>query len=134
MTTTPTPASASKPSEPSRVVPGTWKPTAAGILMMIAGITAIVGEAIYLASGDLGVFAGIPFVESSASLNGALFATGAIAIVGGVFAILRKIWWLAIVGVVFSMFFTIWPVLVIGLISIALVATSRREFKRTKFG
>ncbi len=131
---TTTPASASKPSQPSKVVPATWKPVAAGILMMIAGITAIVGETIYLASGDLGVFEGIPIVESSASLNGILFATGAIAIVAGVFAILRRIWWLVIVGVVFSMFFTIWPVLVVGLISIALIAMSRREFKRTKIG
>jgi membrane-bound ClpP family serine protease len=122
MTTTPTPASASKPSEPSKVLPRTWKPMVAGILMIIAGITAIVAEIIYSASGDLGVFAEIPLVESSASLG------------GGIFAILRKVWWLTIVGVIFSMFFTIWQVLVMGIISIILIATSRREFKRTKFG
>ena len=134
MTTTPTPASVSKPSEPPKVVPRTWKPMVAGILIIIAGITAIVAQIIYLASGDLGVFADMPLVESSASLNGALFATGAIAIVGGVFALLRRIWWLAIVGVIFSMFFTIWQLLVMGIISIILIAISRREFERTKFG
>lgn len=134
MTTTQTPTPASKPSEPSKVLPRTWKPMVAGILMIIAGITAIVAEIIYSASGDLGVFAEIPLVESSASLGGGLYATGAIAIVGGIFAILRKVWWITIVGVIFSMFFTIWQVLVMGIISIILIATSRREFKRTKIG
>jgi hypothetical protein len=134
MTTTPTPASDSKPSEPSKVLPKTWKPVVAGILMIIAGITAIVAEIIYAASGDLGVFAGIPLVESSASLGGGLYATGAIAIVGGIFAILRKVYWITIVGVICSMFFTIWQVLVMGIISIILIAVSRREFKRTKIG
>jgi hypothetical protein len=112
----------------------TWKPTTAGILIIIAGITATVAEIIYLTSGDLGIFAGVPFVESSANLKGALFATGLIAIAGGICALLRKIWWATIVGVVFSMAFTIWPVLVSGLVSIFLIATSRVEFKRTKFG
>jgi hypothetical protein len=82
----------------------------------------------------LGVFSEIPLVESSASLGGGLFATGATAIVGGIFAILRKVWWITIVGVIFSMFFTIWQVLVMGIISIILIATSKREFKRTKIG
>ena len=134
MTTTPTPASDSKPSEPSKALPKTWKPVVAGILMIIAGITAIVAEIIYAASGDLGVFAGIPLVESSASLGGGLYATGAIAIVGGIFAILRKVYWITIVGDICSMFFTIWQVLVMGIISIILIAVSRREFKRTKIG
>ena len=134
MTTTPTPASDSKPSETSKALPRTWKPVVAGILMIIAGITAIVAEIIYAASGDLGVFAGIPLVESSASLGGGLYATGAIAIVGGIFAMLRKVYWITIVGVICSMFFTIWQVLVMGIISIILIAISRREFKRTKIG
>jgi hypothetical protein len=114
--------------------PRTWKPPTAGILMIIAGITATVAEIIYYTAGDLGIFAGVPWVESSANLKGALFATGIIAIVGGIFTLRRLILWLAIVGVVCSMFLTIWPVLAIGIISILLIATSRREFKRTKFG
>ncbi len=112
----------------------TWKLTTAGILMIVAGITAIVAEIIYYASGDLGVFAGVPFVESSANLNGVLFATGLIAIVGGICSLQRRIFWLAVVGVACSMFFTIWPVLVIGIISILLLAASGREFKRTRIG
>jgi hypothetical protein len=102
--------------------------------MILAGITAIVAEIIYFASGDLGIFAGVPFVESSANLKGALLAAGLIAVVGGICTLQRRIFWLAVVGVVCSMFFTIWPVLVIGIISILLLAASRREFKRTRIG
>ena len=111
-----------------------WRPTTAGVLMIAAGITAVVAETIYFSSGDLGVFAGIPWGESSANLQGALLASGLIAIVGGIFTVRRMVWWMAIFGVVCSMFFTIWPVLAAGLVSILLIATSRREFKRTKFG
>ena len=134
MTTAQTPQPASKPSEPSKVLPKTWKPTTAGILIIIAGITAIVAEIINLSSGSLGIFAGVPLVESSASVGGGLIATGVIAIVGGAFTLFRKVFWLAVVGVICSMFFTIWPILVMGIISIILIATSRREFKRTKIG
>ena len=130
MTTTQTPNPQATPKPELR----TWKPTTAGILIIIAGIIALVAETIYITSGDLGIFAGVPFEESSANLKGALFATGAIAIVGGIFTLRRRVWWLAVVGVIFSMFFTIWPVLVIGIISILLLAASRLEFKRTKFG
>jgi hypothetical protein len=112
----------------------TWKTITAGILIILAGITAIVAEIIHLSSGDLGVFAGIPLVDYSASLGGGLFATAVIAIVGGIFTLLRKVFWLAVVGVVCSMFFTIWPVLVVGIISIILIAMSKREFKRTRIG
>ena len=134
MTTAQTPQPTSKPSEQSNALPGTWKPTIAGILIIIAGITAIVAEIIRLSSGGLGIFAGVPFVEFSGSLGGGLFATGVIAIVGGALTLLRKVFWLAVVGVICSMFFTIWPILIMGIISIILIATSRREFKRTKIG
>ncbi len=129
MKSTPTPA-----SSPSTTSHGTWKSTTSGILMIVAGITAIVAEIIYFTSGDLGILAGVPFGEYSANLGGALFASGLVAIVGGVCALQRRIFWLAVVGVVCSMFFTIWPVLVIGIISILLLAASRREFKRTRIG
>jgi len=129
MKSTPTPA-----SSPSTTSHGTWKSTTSGILMIVAGITAIVAQIIYLTSGGLGMFAGVPLVEYSANLGGALFASGLIAIVGGVCALQRRVFWLAVVGVVCSMFFTIWPVLVIGIISILLLAASRRDFKRTRIG
>ena len=123
-------------SAPETPEPGlrAWKSTTAGILIIIAGITAIVAEIIYFTSGGLGIFAGVPWVESSANLEGALFASGLVAIAGGICTLRRRIFWLAVVGVVCSMFFTIWPLLVVGIISILLLAASRREFKRTKIG
>ena len=110
----------------------TWKPTVAGTLIILSGIVALIAEIIYLSAGDLGVFAGMPWVGSSANPEWALLVTGIVAIIGGIFTLLRKIWWLAIVGVIFSMFFTIWPVLLAGLISIVLIAISRKEFKPLK--
>ena len=100
--------------------------------MILSGIIALIAEIIYLSSGDLGVFAGMPWIGSSANPEWALFVTGVVAIAGGIFALLRRIWWLAIVGVVFSMLFTIWPVLLAGLISIVLIAMSQKEFKPVK--
>jgi hypothetical protein len=125
MTTTPAPT----PPETAKAEPRTWKPTTAGILTIVMGAIALVAEIIYLTSGNFGIFAGIPFIEASANPNGVLFATSAIAIVGGIFALLRKIWWLAVVGAIFSMFFSLWPILVIGIISSILLALSRKEFK-----
>ena len=122
----------STPPDIPKPEPRTWKPTTAGILTIIAGVIAIVAETIYITSGTFGIFAGIPFIESSANPNGALFVTGAIAIAGGIFALRRRIWWLAIVGAICAMFFAIWPVLVTGVISNILLALSRLEFKRAK--
>jgi hypothetical protein len=104
-----TTAQTTSPAETPKPGLRTWKSTTAGILIIIAGITAIVAEIIYFTSGDLGIFAGVPWVESSANLKGALFASGLIAMVGGICTLRRRIFWLAVVGVVCSMFFTIWP-------------------------
>jgi hypothetical protein len=76
-----------------------WKPGTAGILMIVAGIPAIVAEIIYFTSGDLGIFVGVPIVESSANLKGALFTKGLIAIMGAICTLQTKILWLGVVGV-----------------------------------
>jgi hypothetical protein len=115
-------------------LPVSWRPATAGALMIIAGLTAVIADIIYFAAGDLGPFAGVPWAESSANPNGALLAAGLIAVAGGLFAMRRRIWWMTVVGVVCSMLLTIWPLLLAGLVSIFLIATSRREFARTRFG
>ena len=133
MTTTPNSENVPNSKENTGAAPRTWKPAAAGILIILAGILAIVADIIYLTTGSLGIFAGVPFIESSANpAGGILIITGIIGILGGVFALLRRIWWLTIIGVIFSMFFCIWPVLVMGIVSIILIATSRAEFRRIK--
>lgn len=125
---TTTPAAAPKETPPPQ--PRTWAPIIAGILIIIAGIVSLVAEIIYQISGDLGIFAGMPWVGSTANPGWLLFVTGVIAIAGGIFALLRESWWVAVVGVVFSMFFTIWPILAAGIISIFLLSISQKEFKR----
>jgi uncharacterized membrane protein HdeD (DUF308 family) len=111
--------------------PKTWIPMAAGTLTIIAGIVAIVAGIISLVTDSFGVFDGMPYINASANPQGILIATGAIAIMGGIFALRRRIWWLALVGAIFSLFFTIWPVLIIGGLAVILLAISMKEFKNS---
>ncbi len=87
MTTTQT----TTPPKTPKPEPRTWKLTTVGILTIIAGVIALVAETIYITSGTFSIFAGVPYIESSANPNGALFVTGAIAIVGGILALRKKI-------------------------------------------
>ena len=127
--TTPQTAPANKTSETQS---RTWKPMAAGILMIIIGLVTLVAEIINVSSGDFGTFAGIPFIESTLSPHWLLFATGIIGTAGGILALSRKIWWLVVVCLIISMLFPIWPVLVLGILTILCIATSSKEFKRVK--
>lgn len=118
----------------------TWKPTAAGILIIIAGILAIAMGALYMSLDvadfeDLGV--ALPPEFTAEDLAGlmdicgvVLFVFAIIAIIGGIFGIQRKHFGFAIAGGVFGLlgigFFLGSLLALVGLI---LVAISRREFQ-----
>jgi len=88
----------------------TKKPTAAGILSILAGVTELImGISLTLAEGG-------PF--------GLFVASGIIAVVGGVCALRRKKWGLALAGAICSL--VAFP---FGIPAIILVALSRGEFK-----
>ena len=69
----------------------TWKPTAAGILCIIAGIVGVIPGIAFAASFAGG--AGVPSI-----------VLGIIAIVGGIYALRRRRWGLALAGSICALF------------------------------
>ncbi len=116
----------------------TWKPTAAGILAIVAGG---VGAAEWIAVAVLGISVwGWLSLDSLADLRGilvALIATvitiGIVAVVGGIFALKRKRWGLALAGSICAIFsFVLIPVLVnvpLAIAAIVLVVLGKGEFE-----
>jgi len=100
----------------------TWKPVAAGVLMIIAG-------AFWGVGGGSGVFhdpfsAPFRWFFETGQLDPGLIVAGAVAIVGGVFALQRKLWPMALAGSILAL-----PCMgLFGLLSIIWVAQSRKEF------
>ena len=102
----------------------TWKPTAAGILSIISGTFIVwyrLSELIRIGSSLVGIMLGL------------------IAIVGGIFAIRRRVWGLALAGAICSIVpphpwgFLIWtPVL--GILAVVFVVSSKSEFSRASRG
>jgi hypothetical protein len=117
-TTTPPPAGGSQPA------PQTWMPMIAGILSIVAGvidflvglIVGAIGHAVSFITGiwGLGAF-GVPHI-----------ILGVIAVIGGVFALQRKVWVMALVGAICAL---MWPLSILGILSIIFVALSQKEFK-----
>jgi len=112
----------------------TWKPTTAGILCIISGAADIL-------LGILTVFAS-SFVMRSADLIGEEWVMdlvisvimvvgpiwivlGAVALVGGIFALKRRLWGLALAGSICALS----GVTVLGILAIVFVAMGRNEFE-----
>ncbi len=120
---TPNPNSDTAPTPPPEVKQ-TWMPTTAGILTILAG------------AGDLLLgLAAIAWARTFADFTGILgFAflgiphviIGIVAIIGGIFALQRRMWWLALVGAIFTL---MWPSCLLGILSIIFVSLSKKEFK-----
>jgi hypothetical protein len=106
----------------------TWMPTTAGILDIIAGSCGIIA-----ALGSVFVGGIIRFVPQAPTFLGPIFAAlsvpfaliGILAIVGGIYAMRRKIWGLALAGSIAALF----PYWFLGLTAIVLTALSKKEFK-----
>jgi TM2 domain-containing membrane protein YozV len=98
-------------------------PMAAGILSIVAGALALISGITALGAS---AFAGsIVFGFGLAGIPSIIFAI--VAIVGGVFAIQRKIWWLALVGSIFALLSTF----VLGIPAIIFTALSQKEFAKS---
>ena len=119
----------------------TWKPTTAGILNIVAGTMGIIGGIFLIAAGRVidqlgGIWAGaidVPaaVTEAIGVSPGVISALGAIplvfgiiALVGGVFALQRRIWGLALAGAILAMFISG----LLGILSIIFVSLGKREF------
>lgn len=99
----------------------TWKPLTAGVLMIIAGVLGISKGA----EAATGLFPSwFWWFSNVRHLDAGLIAAGIVAIIGGVFALQRKLWPMALAGAILT-FPCNW---LFGLLSLIWVAQSRKEF------
>ncbi|MGB5926134.1 MAG: hypothetical protein WBH01_08625 [Dehalococcoidia bacterium] len=112
----------------------TWKPTAAGILTIIAGFLGLlIAIALAVGLGIAGTLAGmIPGFPGAGFL--ALIAVPGIilsivAIVGGIYAMRRSLWGLALAGAICALLFTL-PFLgwILAILAIIFVSLGKSEF------
>ena len=100
-----------------------WMPTVAGILSIIAGaIGFFVGILVAAVGAAAGAGAGIFGLEA---IGAPLIAIGIVAIIGGVFALRKRIWGLALAGAICSLPCS-W---LLAIPAIVFIAMSKREFK-----
>ena len=104
----------------------TWKPLTGGILSIIAGALGILRGMVILVVG--GAIAGIekiaPLVpEILAAVAIPMIILGIVAIIGGIYALKRKMWGLALAGSICSL------VSVLGIPAIIFVAMGKDEFE-----
>jgi hypothetical protein len=105
----------------------TWKPTTAGILSIIAGVPAAGSGIIVALVGSTMAWADIvPLVPNILGIIAIpLMVLGVIAIVGGIFALQRKIWGLALAGAICALAS---PLSILGVLSIIFVVIGKDEF------
>ncbi|MBA7715374.1 hypothetical protein ES703_124415 [subsurface metagenome] len=89
----------------------TWKPTVAGVLDIVGGVIGILIGGVVLAD-DIGI--GIP-----------MCVVAIFAIIGGIFAIRRRIWGLALAGSICALLTTG----ILGTLAIIFVAMGKGEFE-----
>ena len=108
----------------------TWKPITAGILCIVAGALNLIGGITVAALGatltpfthSMGV-AGFMWLQLVAI---PLIVLGIVSVVGGVFALQRRIWGMAFAGAICALFPP--PIVVLGILAIIFLALSRQEF------
>ncbi len=118
----------------------TWKPTTAGILTIIAGglgigagawmtLAAIplgLGSAMAGAIKDLGIISGLlaGLAGVIGIIGAGLIGVGAVAVVGGIYALRRKTWGFALAGTILATICST-P---LGVLAIIFVSMGKREF------
>jgi len=106
---------------------GAWMPLTAGILDLVAGVpTLIIGILVATGFGWLGRFSDVAGVGITMSAMGVpLIIFAIIAIVGGVFAIRRRMWGLALAGSIFALFCA-W---ILGIPAIVFTVMGKKHFE-----
>jgi len=108
----------------------TWKPTTAGILSIVAGAFNLIAGIAIACVGAACLDPWTGYMGKTCLWFGAigapLIVIGIVAIVGGVFALRRRIWGLALAGAICALFPP--PVVVLGILSIIFLALSKEEF------
>jgi hypothetical protein len=105
----------------------TWKPTTAGILAIVAGAGQVISGIIFGVIG--GIAGGLKGIPGMAWISGAvaipMVILGIVAIVGGIYALKRRIWGLALAG---SICAAVGP-WILGIPAIIFVALGKDEFE-----
>ncbi len=102
----------------------TWKPTTAGILAIIAGAIQAIGGVVVTVAGSLvGIDIGMGWLGG---LGVPLVLLGIVAIVGGIYALKRRVWGLALAGGICAL---VGPWAILGILSIVFVAMGKNEFE-----
>ena len=109
----------------------TWKPTTAGILSIVAGAFSVFGSIVPIMIGIIGCgVLGCLGLACIGGLVAGLLAVplilGIVAIVGGVYALKRRLWSLALAGAICALF---GPWFVLGVLAIIFVAMGKGEFE-----
>ena len=105
----------------------TWKPTTAGILSIIAGAIGVIIGMVIAALGAL-VGAALAFLGVGGAIAGGFavpLIMGIVAIVGGIYALKRRIWGLALAGSICALL-SVW---FLGIPAIIFVILGKSEFK-----
>jgi hypothetical protein len=104
----------------------TWEPTVGGILAIIAGAINVTFCIVVVVFGrTIGAFFGFEVVWEWSTFAIPLIIAATIAIVGGIFALKRKTWWLALVGAISAL---IGPASILGILAIIFIVLGKREF------
>jgi hypothetical protein len=101
----------------------TWKPTVGGILAIIGGAIGTISGLVIATVGSIGWFFGVPWVSA---IGAPLIILGIIAIVGGTYALRRRIWGLALAGSICAL---IGPWGLLSLLAIIFVSLGKGEFE-----
>jgi hypothetical protein len=102
----------------------TWKPTVGGTLAIIAGaVQVIFGTA---GAGGIGLMGRMMGMGWLSVLFVPLIVFGVVAIIGGIYALQRKIWGLALAGSICALF---GPAGILGIPAIIFVILGKGEFE-----
>ena len=101
----------------------TWKPTAAGILCIIAGTIGVITGIVFTVLGSIiGAFFGVAW----GAFGVPSIILGIIAIVGGIYALRRRVWGLALAGSICAL---LGPWFILGILAIIFVILGKGEFE-----
>ncbi len=112
-----------------------WMPLASGILDIVTGALSLLGSLVLALV--LGVYFSYDAYAGESAAVGLwlllfvpLFIVSILAIVGGIFALRRKVWGLALAGSIGSILtLWAWP---LGVASVVFISISKREFEKEK--
>jgi hypothetical protein len=100
----------------------TWKPTVGGILSIVAGALQVIIGIVIAALGTAGgAFIGMGWLGA---LGAPIIVLGVIAVVGGIYALRRRIWGLALAGSICAL---VGP-WILGIPAIIFIALAKNEF------